>query len=106
MRRPRPCCLLAASEMAGSKLIIVGDHRQLGAVGPGRSLQALVTRHQGSVHALRQNVRQADREERAILAQLRAGSVDQAVNWYADKRRITTAANRDHALDQTVQAWA
>ncbi len=76
--------LLAATEAAGSKLIIVGDHRQLGAVGPGGSLQALVARHTGSVHALRENVRQADPEERAMLAHLRAGNVEQAVNWYAD----------------------
>ena len=98
--------LLAATEAAGSKLIIVGDHRQLGAVGPGGSLQALVDRHTGSVHALRENVRQADPEERAMLAQLRAGSVEQAVNWYADHGRITTAADREQALEQTVAAWA
>ncbi len=98
--------LLSETEAAGSKLIIVGDHRQLGAVGPGGSLQALVARHQGSVHALRENVRQADPEERAIVAQLRAGSVEQAVNWYAEHDRITTAATREQALDQTVDAWA
>jgi ATP-dependent exoDNAse (exonuclease V) alpha subunit len=98
--------LLTETEVAGAKLIIVGDHRQLGAVGPGGSLQALVARHQGSVHALRQNVRQADPGERAMLAQLRAGSVEQAVNWYADHGRIAIAAGRDQALKQTVAAWA
>ena len=97
--------LLAATEAAGSKLIIVGDHRQLGAVGPGGSLQALVSRHTGRVHALRENVRQADPQERAMLAQLRAGSVEQAVNWYADHGRITTAPDREQALEQTVAAW-
>jgi hypothetical protein len=98
--------LLTETEAAGAKLIIVGDHRQLGAVGPGGSLEALVTRHQGSVHALRQNVRQADPDERAMLAQLRAGSVEEAVNWYADHGRIDIAAGRDQALNQTVAAWA
>jgi conjugative relaxase-like TrwC/TraI family protein len=98
--------LLTEAEVAGAKLIIVGDHRQLGAVGSGGSLEALVARHQGSVHALRQNVRQADPEERAVLAQLRAGSVEQAVNWYADHGRINIATGRDQALDQTVAAWA
>jgi conjugative relaxase-like TrwC/TraI family protein len=97
--------LLAATEAARSKLIIVGDHRQLGAVGPGGSLQALVARHTGSAHALRENVRQADPEERTMLAQLRAGSVEQAVNWYADHGRITTAPDREQALEQTVAAW-
>ncbi len=98
--------LLAATEAAGSKLMIVGDHRQLGAVGPGGSLEALVDRHTGSVHALRENVRQADPEERTMLAHLRAGNVEQAVNWYADHGRIDTAAGRDQALEQTVAAWA
>jgi ATP-dependent exoDNAse (exonuclease V) alpha subunit len=97
--------LLAATETAGSKLIIVGDHRQLGAVGPSGSLGALVDRHTGSVHALRENVRQAGPEERTILAHLRAGNVEQAVNWYADNGRIDTAPDREQALEQTVAAW-
>ncbi len=103
---PNMLRLLAAAEAAGSKLIIVGDHRQLGAVGPGGSLQALAIRHTGSVHALRENVRQSDREERTMLAQLRAGSVERAVNWYADHGRIDTAPDREQALEQTVAAWA
>jgi ATP-dependent exoDNAse (exonuclease V) alpha subunit len=103
---PNMLRLLAANEAAGSKVIIIGDHRQLGAVGPGGSLQALVNRHTGSVHALRENVRQVDPEERTMLAHLRAGSVEQAVNWYADHGRIDTAPDREQALDQTVAAWA
>jgi conjugative relaxase-like TrwC/TraI family protein len=103
---PNMLRLLAATEAAKSKLIIIGDHRQLGAVGPGGSLQALVARHTGSVHALRENVRQADPEERTMLAHLRAGNVEQAVNWYADHGRIDTAADREQALEQTVAAWA
>ena len=102
---PNMLRLLAATEAAKSKLIIVGDHRQLGAVGPGGSLQALVNRHTGSVHALAENVRQADPEERTMLGQLRAGSVEQAVNWYADHGRINTAPDREQALEQTVAAW-
>jgi len=97
--------LLAATEAAGSKLIIIGDHRQLGAVGPGGSLQALVDRHTGSVHTLRENVRQADPEERTTLSHLRGGNVEQAVNWYADHGRINTAPNREQVLEQTVAAW-
>jgi conjugative relaxase-like TrwC/TraI family protein len=97
--------LLAASEVAGAKLIIVGDHRQLGAVGPGGSLQALVARHSGRVHTLRDNVRQTEPEERNVLAQLRAGSVEKAVSWYADHGRISIAPNRQQALAQTVAAW-
>jgi hypothetical protein len=55
---------------------------------------------------LRENVRQADPEERTMLAQLRAGNVEQAVKWYADHGRIDTAVHREQALEQTVAAWA
>jgi conjugative relaxase-like TrwC/TraI family protein len=102
---PNTLRLLVATEAAGSKLIVIGDHRQLGAVGPGGSLQALVARHTGSVHALRENVRQVDPEERTMLAHLRAGNVEQAVNWYADHGRINTSPDREQALEQTVAAW-
>ena len=98
--------LLAATETAGSKLVVVGDHRQVGAVGPGGSLEALVSRHRGGVHVLTENVRQADPDERAVLAELRAGEVEKAVNWYADHERVKVAARRDEVLDQMVAAWA
>ena len=83
--------LLAATEAAGSKLVIIGDHRQIGAVGPGGSLEALVSRHGGGVHVLTENVRQADPDERAVLAELRAGEVEKAVNWYAEHQRVKVA---------------
>ena len=98
--------LLAATEAAGSKLVIIGDHRQIGAVGPGGSLEALVSRHGGGVHVLTENVRQADPDERAVLAELRAGEVDKAVNWYAEHQRVKVAPRRDEVLDQMVAAWA
>ena len=40
--------LLAAAQSAGAKVVMVGDHRQLGAVGPGGSLEALVGRRRGA----------------------------------------------------------
>ena len=98
--------LLAAAEPAGSKLLIVGDHRQIGAVGPGGSLEALISRHRGGVHALTETVRQDDPDERAVLGELRAGEVDQALNWYAQHQRVKVAPNREEALDQMVSGWA
>ena len=103
---PNMLRLLVATEAAGSKLVIIGDHRQLGAVGPGGSLEALVKRHSGGVHVLAENVRQTDPEERTVLAQLRAGSIERAVNWYAEHDRITTGRDREEALNQMIAAWA
>jgi hypothetical protein len=98
--------LLAAAETAGAKVVMVGDHRQLGAVGPAGSLEALVGRHGDGVHVLDENVRQVDPGERAALGELRAGNVETAVGWYATQHRIAISPTRDGALDQTVAAWA
>jgi conjugative relaxase-like TrwC/TraI family protein len=98
--------LLAAAETAGAKVVMVGDHRQLGAVGPGGSLGALVGRHGDGVHILDENVRQVDPDERAALGELRAGNVEAAVDWYAKQHRIAAAPTREGALDATVAEWA
>ena len=98
--------LLAAAQTAGAKVVMIGDHRQLGAVGPGGSLEALVGRHGDGVHILAENVRQVDPDERAALGELRAGNIEAAVDWYLKQRRIVAAPSRDAALDGTVAAWA
>lgn len=98
--------VLAAAEAAGAKVVLVGDHRQLGAVGPGGTLEALVARHPDALHTLDENVRQADPAERAALGELRAGDVDTAVAFYRDHDRIRTAATRDEVLEAMADAWA
>jgi hypothetical protein len=97
--------LLVAAETAGAKTILVGDHRQLGAVGPGGAFEGLVRRHPDAVHLLRDNVRQHDPDERHTLAHLRAGDVTMAVDWYANRDRIRTAPTRPEALAAVVEAW-
>ena len=53
----------------------------------------------GAVHVLAENVRQVDPAERAALAQLRSGKVDDTVAWYAGAGRIAVSADRDTALE-------
>ncbi|MFN8038894.1 MAG: MobF family relaxase [Acidimicrobiales bacterium] len=72
--------LLTAAETAGSKVVMVGDYCQLGAVGPGGGLGALAHRHRAGVWALDENVRQSDPTERAALEALRAGDPAVAVD--------------------------
>jgi conjugative relaxase-like TrwC/TraI family protein len=93
-------------EGVGAKLVLIGDHRQLGAVGPGGALQALVARHPQAVHYLTENRRQHDAGERRALAQLRDGQVAEAVSWYERHRRIHAIDNRDQAVQAAVDAWA
>jgi conjugative relaxase-like TrwC/TraI family protein len=97
--------LLAAVDVAGGKAVVIGDHRQLGAVGPGGGLEALVNRHGPAVHVLAENIRQRDPAERQALEELRAGSVAAAVDWYRTNDRLVTAPTRDEALDAAVDAW-
>ena len=98
--------LLGAVERAGAKMIIVGDDRQLDAVGPGGALTALCARHPEQVWTLSDNLRQSEPGERAALAQLRHGNVAVAVGWYARAGRIHPVAGRDRAVNAMVKAWA
>ncbi|MFN2505937.1 MAG: MobF family relaxase [Acidimicrobiales bacterium] len=96
---------LEAARATGTKVVMVGDHRQLCAVGPGGGFEALVSRFGGAVHVLTENVRQVDTTERTALSHLRSGDVDAAVAWYARHGRIAVSPDRDTALDATVAGW-
>jgi conjugative relaxase-like TrwC/TraI family protein len=98
--------LNAHVEAAGAKLILLGDHRQLGPVGPGGALGALVSRHPSAVHHLVENRRQYDPEEREALAALREGEVAEAISFYLGHDRIHAEADRADALEAAVDAWA
>ena len=98
--------LAAHVEAAGAKLILLGDHRQLGPVGPGGALGALVSRHPSAVHHLMENRRQQDPKERQALAALRDGEVAEAISFYVGHDRIHATADRADALQAVVDAWA
>ncbi len=98
--------LTLAVHRAGAHLVLVGDHRQLAAVGPGGALAALLDRRPDLVATLTDNVRQRDPAERQALAELRDGSVPHAVAWYARNGRIHTQPTRIETLETMVDAWA
>jgi ATP-dependent exoDNAse (exonuclease V) alpha subunit len=75
--------VLSTASRTGAKVVLVGHHRQLGAVGPGGGFESLVTRYGAAVHVLVENVRQHDVADRAALAELRDGDVAKAVASYA-----------------------
>ncbi len=98
--------LLDQARLSGSKVVMVGDDRQLGAVSVGGAMGALVERHGGIVHTLDQNVRQRNEAERVALNDLRAGDVARAVEFYLTNGRVITERTRDEALDELVDRWA
>lgn len=85
---------------------LVGDHRQLDAIGPGGALAALLRQRSELVVTLDGNVRQHDAAERKALAELRAGSVPKAVAWYARNQRIAVQPNRVDTLVAMTDAWS
>ena len=97
--------LLTAVERSGAKLIVVGDDRQLGAIGPGGALTALAERHPEQLWALSDNLRQTDPAERAALSQLRDGDLA-AVGWYASNGRVHSVPDRRRAVIGMIRAWA
>jgi len=98
--------VLSAASEARAKVVLVGDHRQLGAVGPGGGFEALVDRFGPAVHVLADNVRQRHVAERAALAELRAGNVATAVATYARRGQIVVSPDRSTAIDAVVEGWA
>ena len=98
--------LLHHAAAARAKVVMVGDHRQLGAVGPGGGFEALVARYGAAVHVLADNVRQRNVAERAALAQLRDGDVAISVAWYARNDRIVVSPDRVAAIERLVEGWA
>lgn len=98
--------LILAVERSGASLALVGDHRQLDAVGPGGALSALLDRRPELAVTLNDNVRQHDPAERTALAELRDGSIPAAVAWYAYADRIRTAPTRMDTLVAMTDGWA
>jgi conjugative relaxase-like TrwC/TraI family protein len=98
--------LVLAVEAAGAKVVIVGDDRQLSAVGPCGALHQVLADHPQVVTTLTENRRQRDPGERDALLELRAGDLDQALAFYAENDRITIEPQRTQLLFNLVADWA
>lgn len=95
--------LVRAADGAGAKVVLVGDHAQLGAVEAGGAFGALVHDRQGRVPEL-SDVRRfrEDWEKKASVA-LRRGSVD-AIEAYQANQRVS-GGERVHMLEALYLAW-
>jgi hypothetical protein len=98
--------LLDAARLRGTKVVMVGDDRQLGAVTVGGAMGALVEPHGGVVHHLTDNVRQHNELEREALAHLRAGELARAIEFYATHDRVVVQGTRTEALATLIDQWA
>ena len=86
-------------------VVMVGDDRQLGPVGPDGGMQVLVECHPAMLHTFDESRRQVDVGERVALEQLRAGNVGVVVGWYHTAGRIHREPNQDRRLRRAVEGW-
>lgn len=95
--------LLRDAAMHRTKVVLVGDPKQLPEILAGGVLAALAKRHQ--VLTLTENRRQNDEAERWALHQLRDGHVDVAVGALREHGRVVTAPNAETVRDAMVADW-
>ncbi|TMC03767.1 MAG: hypothetical protein E6J41_26575, partial [Chloroflexi bacterium] len=94
--------LLAMAEASGTKVVLVGDTKQLSSVDAGGGFRGLVARL--GAHVLLENRRQVQPWEREALRNLRDGRVRQAMTAYAAHNRLHMGEHGD-LLDRMVDDW-
>jgi conjugative relaxase-like TrwC/TraI family protein len=95
--------LLDHARQQQTKVVLVGDHRQLPEINAGGAFAALTAVVPTS--ELSGNRRQIQQWERAALGELRAGSVPAAIDAYRRAGRITLAPSAETAREQLVADW-
>ena len=95
--------LVSAAGAAGSKVVLVGDDRQISAVESGGMFAALVRDRDGLTPALSDVRRFAHEWEKAASVELRQGSPD-AIDAYTAHGRISEG-NREEMLDALYRGW-
>ena len=91
-------------ERSGSKLIAVGDGKQLPSIGPGGMFDRLTTH--APTAELADIHRTKDPAERRAWQALRAGEPERAMAHYASRGRLHLSDTRDQAAEHAVQTWA
>ncbi|OJG06119.1 ATP-dependent RecD-like DNA helicase [Pseudonocardia autotrophica] len=89
-------------DAAGAKLLLVGDTRQLGAVGPGGALHDVA--HHGITYELSEVRRFAAGWERGASLELRDATVD-ALDAYQRHGRLVDGGTADQAESAASRAW-
>ena len=95
--------LIAAAEVAGAKLVLVGDDRQLPEIEAAGLFAALADRL-GALE-LKEVRRQREPWDRDALAALRGGDVDRFAREYGAHGRIVAATTAQAARERLVRDW-
>jgi ATP-dependent exoDNAse (exonuclease V) alpha subunit len=96
--------LLAEVRKSKATVILVGDERQLQAIGAGGPFKFLLQSIKPVT--LTENRRQANADDRKAVTLVRAGKVKEALESYLKRGRLTVGETRADAAKCLVQAWA
>jgi ATP-dependent exoDNAse (exonuclease V) alpha subunit len=86
-----------------TKLLLVGDDRQLPEIEAGGAFRALAVRH--GARELREVRRQREPWDRAALGELRAGRAEAWARSYADGDRLVTAPTAPELRERLADDW-
>jgi conjugative relaxase-like TrwC/TraI family protein len=89
---------------AGGKLVVIGDARQLPAIGAGGLFAELAAT--APTARLSEVRRTEDPEEQQAWADLRAGRAEDAMAHYQSRGQLHFTDTREQALERAVQQWA
>jgi conjugative relaxase-like TrwC/TraI family protein len=95
--------LIAATAAANGKLVLAGDDKQLPELAAGGAFRALARYLDAAT--LTENRRQIEPWERDALDQLRAGSIQPALDSYMAAGRINTSSSTAEQREALVTAW-
>ena len=95
--------LVSLTEKSNSKLVLVGDHRQLQAIEFGAPFRGIAERI--GVAELQEISRQRKRWAREAVTELATGQSESALKKYADRGLLKISDDRDLAIEQLVTDW-
>ncbi|MGD0256088.1 MAG: MobF family relaxase [Acidimicrobiales bacterium] len=95
-------------DVAGAKLVLVGDNRQLSSIDAGGALRSMSNELGSHVVTLTTNRRQgaSDQQwERDALVALRDGNIVPAVHAYVEHGKVTITGTIDEARHRLIEDW-
>ncbi|MEW1723862.1 MobF family relaxase [Streptomyces sp. NPDC093109] len=95
--------LMTEAARTGTKIVAIGDPKQLQAIGPGGWFKEVHRLVHGLT--LTENRRQQNDAERAALEVWRTGDHEQALTLLADGGRVHAAETADEARSQILTTW-
>lgn len=95
--------LVSITSASNSKLVLVGDHRQLQAIEFGAPFRGLAERI--GVAELQAITRQRERWAREAVSELAEGQAESALERFAKRGFLKIAKDREQAIQQLVSDW-